>query len=116
VENRNINQEMVEGGWAWQYRKYDRSKALADAEACARSAKRGLWADAHPVAPWEWRAAQRSLKAPTAQAPTDRATEAGYWLNASSSVRHNSKCQYCRKTKGRECGPNEGRACKICGG
>jgi hypothetical protein len=40
----------------------------------------------------------------------------GYWLTTSSGVRHNSRCRYYMNTKGRPCGSNEGRACKICGG
>ena len=42
--------------------------------------------------------------------------QTGYWLTTSSGVRHNSKCRYYMTTKGRPCGPTEGRACKICGG
>jgi hypothetical protein len=30
-----------------------------DAEAAARKARRGLWADPNPVAPWQWRAEKR---------------------------------------------------------
>jgi endonuclease YncB( thermonuclease family) len=33
---------------------YDRTLYAVQGE--AREAKRGLWADAQPVAPWEWRA------------------------------------------------------------
>jgi hypothetical protein len=41
---------------------------------------------------------------------------AGYWLTTSSSKRHNSKCRYYKTSKGRPCGPNDGTACKVCGG
>ena len=51
---RNVNLELVQGGWAWWYRKYaPKNKELAAAEAAARRAKRGLWADAKPIPPWE---------------------------------------------------------------
>lgn len=40
-----------------------------------------------------------------------------HWLNTKSDTRHNSRCRYFKKTKqGRLCGPDEGKACKICGG
>lgn len=42
--------------------------------------------------------------------------QTGYWLTTSSGVRHNSRCRYYMNSNGRPCGPNEGRACKICGG
>jgi hypothetical protein len=38
-----------------------------------------------------------------------------YWCTPSGK-RHNSTCKYYRTTKGRPCGPNEGTACKLCGG
>ena len=28
----------------------------------ARKQRRGLWADAHPVAPWDWRKAEEGAK------------------------------------------------------
>ncbi len=44
-------------------------------------------------------------------------TTLGYWLNTNSDVRHNAGCRWYHNTKeGRQCGSNEGRACKICGG
>ena len=57
-DGRNVNRELVRLGWAWWFRKYSRDVTLGTLEADARAAKRGLWADAHPVPPWEWRAAQ----------------------------------------------------------
>lgn len=56
LEGRNINREMVAEGWAWQFVRYDKSVELRDAEADARAKKLGLWADAMPVAPREYRA------------------------------------------------------------
>lgn len=60
--NRNINREMVADGWAWSYRQYlDRAHAseYIDAEEQARKARKGLWAQGNPSAPWEFR---RQLK------------------------------------------------------
>jgi hypothetical protein len=39
-----------------------------------------------------------------------------YWLTTSTQVRHNSSCRYYQKSKGKPCGPNDGKPCKICGG
>ncbi len=51
-----LNHELVRAGFAWWYRKYaPEDGTLAQLEADARQAKRGLWADAEPVPPWEWR-------------------------------------------------------------
>jgi hypothetical protein len=42
--------------------------------------------------------------------------ETGYWLTTSSSKRHNRNCRYYKNSNGRFCRPDEGIACKICGG
>ena len=56
--NRNINREMVREGYAWAYRQYlDRPHAseYIDAEEQARKERRGLWQQANPQPPWEFR-------------------------------------------------------------
>ena len=39
-----------------------------------------------------------------------------YWLSTWSGLRHNSGCRYYRNSTGKPCGPNDGKACKTCGG
>lgn len=56
----DANAEQVRRGLAWVYDRYARDKTLYRLQDEARGAGRGLWADKHPVAPWEWRAAARS--------------------------------------------------------
>ena len=63
VEGHDANLWMVENGWAWWYRHYAKHEvALEQAEQQARNAKLGLWRDAHPVAPWEWRRTEREWR------------------------------------------------------
>lgn len=53
---KNVNTVMVADGFAWHYVYYaPDNKELAEAEKTARGKKQGLWADASPVAPWDWR-------------------------------------------------------------
>jgi len=65
VEGRDVNLAMVVAGLAWHYKKYEQEQSAADrllyanAQDEARSAGRGLWRDAGPVAPWDWRAGTR---------------------------------------------------------
>ncbi len=55
-DGRVLNHELVQEGLAWWYRKYAPDDGtLAQLEADATAAKRGLWADAEPVPPWAWR-------------------------------------------------------------
>ena len=59
-DGRNLNQELVRAGLAWWYQQYARRETvLRDLEQEARAAKRGLWIDPKPGAPWEWRKAGR---------------------------------------------------------
>jgi endonuclease YncB( thermonuclease family) len=59
-EGQNINVAMVREGHAWWYRKYAQyDRQLQDAESQAQSAGLGLWQQADPVPPWEWRRNRR---------------------------------------------------------
>ncbi len=46
---------MLHEGMAWHFTKYDNNKVYSDAENVARKAKRGLWSDSSPIAPWDFR-------------------------------------------------------------
>jgi hypothetical protein len=54
----------VEDGWAWCYPRYlKRPEECLPRERVAREAKKGLWSEPNPQAPWEFRAAKHR-KAP----------------------------------------------------
>lgn len=59
VDGLDVNAEQVKRGFAWVFRRYSNDSALIALEAHAKSAGVGLWADPHPIAPWEWRASRR---------------------------------------------------------
>jgi endonuclease YncB( thermonuclease family) len=67
----NVNLELVKRGHAWAFRKYMRKEdaELCIQEAAARTAKRGLWTDPKPIAPWEWRRKE------TRRSPSDYSKE-----------------------------------------
>ena len=58
VDGIDVNAAQVERGMAWVYIRYATDPRLRELEADARRAKRGLWVDPNPVAPWVWRKAQ----------------------------------------------------------
>ena len=64
-DGRNVNYEIVKARFAWWFVRYARhDEELQRLELEAREARRGLWADENPVAPWEFRrskAAERRL-------------------------------------------------------
>lgn len=65
IDGRDVNLIQLERGMAWHYKAYEREqspgdrKLYGDAENTARAARRGLWLDAEPVPPWDYRKASR---------------------------------------------------------
>lgn len=49
------NRQQVLKGAAWVYDMYNTDNSLPALQREAQTQKRGLWADNHPVPPWEWR-------------------------------------------------------------
>lgn len=67
----NINVAMVASGYAWWYQHYaPHEHALREAQQQARAQRLGLWADAHPVAPWDWRRQHRQAAGSTGRIGT----------------------------------------------
>jgi len=54
-DGRSLNRELVAQGYAWWYPAYSKDKSYKQLEQNARENHLGLWADKHPVPPWEWR-------------------------------------------------------------
>lgn len=65
LDHRDVNLEQVKTGLAWHYKKYATEQSADDQESYARTelnaqqAKAGLWVEANPVAPWNWRKQKR---------------------------------------------------------
>ena len=55
----DANAEQVRAGMAWVFDLYVIDRSLYEAQESARTARRGLWEDSEPIAPWEWRQARR---------------------------------------------------------
>ena len=58
---RDVNLALVRDGMCWWCRKYASEQSAVDrplyeaAEAKGKTERAGLWSDADPVRPWEWR-------------------------------------------------------------
>jgi micrococcal nuclease len=53
LNDADVSADVVKSGWAWAYVEY--SKAYTTQEQEARTAKRGLWSQAAPKSPWDFR-------------------------------------------------------------
>jgi endonuclease YncB( thermonuclease family) len=68
VDARDLGIEQVRSGHAWWFREYAREQSPEDrkiyeaAETEARGARRGLWRDGTPTAPWDWRRQARGTE------------------------------------------------------
>lgn len=68
VHGHDIALEQIRVGLAWHYKEYVREQTPAQAatyairEMDARRGRVGLWRDAQPVAPWDWRRKRSSNK------------------------------------------------------
>lgn len=61
ANGQDVGQEMVKAGLAWWYRQYaPQDKMLAQLETMARLAHRGIWSQASPQPPWQYRILQHS--------------------------------------------------------
>lgn len=128
VGGRDVNLEQVKSGLAWHYKYYQDEQSPEDrrlytqAEAGARAARRGLWADANPTPPWDFRRGKRagaeegdsgaegSDAAPTQTPAIGRRAEgqrAGtaeqdgetVYVTRTGAKYHRSGCQYLRRSR-----------------
>lgn len=66
LNRRDVNLEQLKAGLAWHYKKYEQEqsaedrKSYAQVEVEAQHAKVGLWVDADPTPPWNWRKQKRA--------------------------------------------------------
>ena len=59
IDGDDLGRRLVAEGLAWHYSRYSDDATLDAAQRAARAARRGLWADAEPVPPWEWRKGEK---------------------------------------------------------
>ena len=60
VQSKDVCAELLAAGYAWHYKQYDNNKYYDELQLEAKKAKRGLWIDKKPQAPWEYRKEQRA--------------------------------------------------------
>ena len=91
VDGQDVGLAMLRQGLAWHYKHYDSDPAYAGAENAARAQHLGLWADPHPVAPWDYRHSGASATSPPPAAATVAANGMLHG-NESSHVYHRPGC------------------------
>lgn len=54
-DDQDASEQLVRSGMAWVFDRYVTDRSLYPLQDEAREGRRGLWVDADPVPPWEWR-------------------------------------------------------------
>lgn len=119
AEGRDVCLEQLRAGLAWHYKYYENEQPPADrqtyaqAEVEARAAKRGLWADANPIPPWDFRHGRRgatdgaghSTDSGAARSVDRVAAESGeqpraqtVFVTRTGTKYHRPGCQYLRRS------------------
>lgn len=89
----SLNAELVRVGMAWWYRRYaPKDTKLAALEAEARAAKRGLWVDANPIPPWEFRNGKPIARSDPPKDPQPQ--EAVVYVIDTGKRYHRDGCRY----------------------
>jgi endonuclease YncB( thermonuclease family) len=66
IDGQDVGLEQIRRGMAWHFKRYENEQApddrhaYAEAEAAARAEQRGLWRDAEPQPPWDFREQKRA--------------------------------------------------------
>jgi endonuclease YncB( thermonuclease family) len=73
---KDVALHQAQAGMAWWYTKYGTDKGIQAAEQRARASRAGLWADAAPVAPWDFR--RPGVTSSTTAAPRQQLTSTSH--------------------------------------
>ena len=99
IDDRWINQEMIEEGWAWHYKQYSDDEHLAKLELTARAKKVGLWADKNAIAPWDFRHNPELAEKVAVRSPAESSIQGvAYYATRSGTKYHRAGCRYLSKS------------------
>lgn len=128
TDGATLNRELLQDGMAWLYTAYCKAPVCNDwkrVEESARRSRTGLWADASPTAPWQFRKTGRTAGKVQSSQPSFSekyvVPSGGYSGNTSSGIFHGPGCRYynCKRCTAhfptREAAVKAGfRPCKVC--
>ena len=116
---RRISEEMISDGLAWHYKQYSKDQNLAKAELAAKQAKKGLWADANPTPPWDFRNGGASGKQVPSEVDPAVKPKQGVtvYVTDTGEKYHRENCKYLAKSSNpilmEKLGANY-QPCKVC--
>ena len=97
IDGQSLNESLIRVGMAWVYTDYCAGMPCSEwskQEARARASKTGLWADAHPIAPWDFRHPRKSGPNMNNKVAIIESSAGSYHGNNKSLVFHAPRCKY----------------------
>jgi len=99
-DGKSLNRELIRAGLAWWYRQYSQDSTLGVLESEAREERIGLWADADPIAPWDYRHGTGVLVNNSKAVPQNsESSEATIYITKTGTKYHSVGCRYLSKSK-----------------
>ena len=96
VDGHNINEEQVRRGMAWEYSHFHSDRNYIALQSEAQQARRGLWSQSNPLAPWQWRKTHPSSPSDQLQPPhKPTATPVAVYDAACGHKKHCSQMSSC---------------------
>lgn len=107
MDGMDVNLEQIRRGMAWHYKAYqgdqlvDDRQTYSNAEKAAQAIKQGLWSEAAPVPPWQWRHGKRGNSRVRTDAPAQREAPRqmagqGFTCGSKKACRQMSSCEEAR--------------------
>ena len=98
---RRICEEMISDGLAWHYTQLSKDQNLAKAELAAKQAKKGLWAAANPIPPWDLRNSGASGKpGPSEDDPASKTKQGTtVYITDTGEKYHREDCVHLAKSR-----------------
>jgi endonuclease YncB( thermonuclease family) len=95
VDGRNVNEEQVKRGMAWEYSHFHSDKGYISLQKTAQQTRSGLWSQGSPQAPWLWRKTHPSAKSAMPQVPRKHPASSAIYDPVCGHKKHCSQMSSC---------------------
>ena len=86
LDGRNVNEEQVKRGMAWEYSHFHSDKGYIALQKTAQQSRSGLWSQGNPQAPWLWRKAHPSAMSPVPRKSGNNGPMCGHKKHCSQMI------------------------------
>jgi endonuclease YncB( thermonuclease family) len=95
LDGRNVNEEQVKCGMAWEYSHFHSDKGYIALQKTAQQTRSGLWSQGSPQAPWLWRKTHPASKSVVPQVPRKHPANSAISDSVCGHKKHCSQMSSC---------------------